>query len=355
MPALQIIALDTATPQLRAPATGDTYLAPRAIAITPEALTGSAAGSSLDIAQTWNTTGTPTALKLNVTDTASNANSLLMDLQVGGSGRLSVRKTGAVLSKSFIASSWDASGQITLNYFGFGLELPGNRAVAWNDGIASSGFPDVLLYRDAAATLAQRNGANAQTFRIYNTTDSGITNYERGFVGWSSNTLRIGTEKGGTGTARALEFQTDGVTRLTLSTTGNATFSNRLYVNSTSTYLESDTSQLYVFIGGRTAVSFRQSTNFSFSNECGLSWASGTDASGGTLDLRLSRAAANILRLGGNQDSTTGGAMEFFEMTAPAAPAANNVRIYAVDNGSGKTQLMALFATGAAQQLAIEP
>jgi hypothetical protein len=40
---------------------------------------------------------------------------------------------------------------------------------------------------------------------------------------------------------------------------------------------------------------------------------------------------------------------------APAAPAANKVRIYAVDNGSGKTQLMALFATGAAQQIAIEP
>ena len=43
------------------------------------------------------------------------------------------------------------------------------------------------------------------------------------------------------------------------------------------------------------------------------------------------------------------------EMTAPAAPAANSVRIYAEDNGSGKTRLMALFATGAAQQIAIEP
>jgi hypothetical protein len=47
--------------------------------------------------------------------------------------------------------------------------------------------------------------------------------------------------------------------------------------------------------------------------------------------------------------------IETSEMTAPAAPAANGVRIYAVDNGSGKTQLMALFATGAAQQIAIEP
>jgi hypothetical protein len=43
------------------------------------------------------------------------------------------------------------------------------------------------------------------------------------------------------------------------------------------------------------------------------------------------------------------------EMTAPSAPATNSVRIYAEDNGSGKTRLMALFATGAAVQIAIEP
>jgi hypothetical protein len=49
------------------------------------------------------------------------------------------------------------------------------------------------------------------------------------------------------------------------------------------------------------------------------------------------------------------GALELAEMTAPGAGAANTVRIYAVDNGSGKTQLMAIFNTGAAQQLAIQP
>ena len=43
------------------------------------------------------------------------------------------------------------------------------------------------------------------------------------------------------------------------------------------------------------------------------------------------------------------------EMTAPAAPAANGYKIYAEDNGAGKTRLMVLFATGAAQQIAIEP
>lgn len=54
--------------------------------------------------------------------------------------------------------------------------------------------------------------------------------------------------------------------------------------------------------------------------------------------------------------STTGGAgLEMVEMTAPAAAPANSGRLFLQDNGSGKTQLMIVFATGAAQQIAIEP
>lgn len=49
------------------------------------------------------------------------------------------------------------------------------------------------------------------------------------------------------------------------------------------------------------------------------------------------------------------GYSEMTEITAPGAGAANTVRIYAEDNGSGKTRLMAIFPSGAAQQIAIEP
>lgn len=49
------------------------------------------------------------------------------------------------------------------------------------------------------------------------------------------------------------------------------------------------------------------------------------------------------------------GHMEYSEITAPAAPAANKVVVFARDNGSGKTQLCARFATGAIQILATEP
>jgi hypothetical protein len=63
---------------------------------------------------------------------------------------------------------------------------------------------DLLLSRDAAGTLAQRNGINAQTYNIYNTYTS-ATNFERGHIGWNdpADTFVIGTEAGsGGGTVR---------------------------------------------------------------------------------------------------------------------------------------------------------
>ena len=69
-------------------------------------------------------------------------------------------------------------------------------------------------------------------------------------------------------------------------------------------------------------------------------------------DVRLGRTAAGVI---GVLDSSTGGAsVEFTEQTAPTG-AANKARIYTEDNGAGKTRLMVIFGSGAAQQLAIEP
>jgi len=81
------------------------------IADTTLAGSGALAGTLLDLAQTWNTTGTPTAIKLNITDTASNANSNLMDLQTGGTSRFRVDKTGNLII---------FSGSITLTNGNFG-------------------------------------------------------------------------------------------------------------------------------------------------------------------------------------------------------------------------------------------
>jgi hypothetical protein len=90
-----------------------------------------------------------------------------------------------------LASSGNASAEIRTS--GLGL---GSNSLSWGS-IGST--QDVILTRDAAAILAQRNSTNAQTFRLYNTyTDA--SNYERGFFRWSSNVLEIGAEAAGTGT-----------------------------------------------------------------------------------------------------------------------------------------------------------
>lgn len=65
-----------------------------AILVSNYSLTGSDATSMFDLTGTWNTSGTPTALKLNLTDAASNAASALMDLQVGGVSQFNVNKVG---------------------------------------------------------------------------------------------------------------------------------------------------------------------------------------------------------------------------------------------------------------------
>jgi hypothetical protein len=63
-----------------------------------------------------------------------------------------------------------------------------------------------LVY--ASDALAQIRSTTAQAFRVYNTTDSNTApaNYERGMFDWTttSNILTIGTQKGGSGTARAV-------------------------------------------------------------------------------------------------------------------------------------------------------
>ncbi len=83
-----------------------------------------------------------------------------------------------------------------------------------------------------------------------------------------------------------------------------------------------------------------------------IGWSSGSPSAVAE-DVAFLRVAAGII---GVRDGTTGGgALSWVEQTAPSAPAANGVYVYAQDNGGGKTQLMALFSSGAAQQIAIQP
>lgn len=62
-------------------------------------------------------------------------------------------------------------------------------------------------------TLEQINGTNAQSLHVYNTSMT-ATNYERGFMRWTSNVLRIGMEQVG-GSGRNVEIWRNGLAVLT--------------------------------------------------------------------------------------------------------------------------------------------
>lgn len=191
----------------------------------------------IDATQTWNAGGVAfSGFKLNVTDTASAAASLLMDLQVGGITKLAFRKDGYLFFGNLASVNGDPSGKLMVRP-GSGI---GSGTVAvlnchihgtGNIGFAPTtpdGSPDTILVRDGAPnTHAWRNGANAQTARIYNTfTDA--SNFERGVLDWSTtaNTFTIGTQKAGTGATRSVTFVTGGTTAMTLGTDQAANFPN---------------------------------------------------------------------------------------------------------------------------------
>lgn len=174
----------------------------------------------------------------------SNNSPLTVNRTLTGSG------TASLPSYSFSGDTntgWYSSGADEISLaLGGGQWLrfvQGQVRLLSNDLTFGSGS-DLLLSRDAANTLGQRNSTNAQAFRVYNTyTDA--SNYELGQLSWQTNQFLIGSTAAGTGTARTLvlgngtrtvvgsttddaatTFQVNGGAKITsnISTGGNLTF-----------------------------------------------------------------------------------------------------------------------------------
>jgi len=184
-----------------------------------------AADTPLNITQTWNNAGvTFTGLKANVTDTASAAASLLMDLQVGGVSKEKTDKDGnktltglcqatgftfgSDRTYSYVASQGYLIARLGSGIFvgaegGFAdrLFLKSTGSLEFSNSASLPGAPDLKLFRDAADTLAQRRSTNPQTLRVYGTyTDS--SNYERLSLTANSTAITLASEAAGTGTRR---------------------------------------------------------------------------------------------------------------------------------------------------------
>lgn len=204
----------------------------KGLVISGYSITDTTSRAILDLSGTFNNSGlTGTLILANLTDTSSIAGSLLMDLQVGGSSKFNVAKSGAVTSSSgFTAGStagmrasdftcYTSGSVLKVELFATtpGVYLSSDSFVAWRSATdINSGSNDTFLYRDAANTLALRNSTSAQTFNVYNTwTDA--SNYERLALNFSSNIAHIGNTKAGTGTARVLQIDYGGTTTAAIS------------------------------------------------------------------------------------------------------------------------------------------
>ena len=129
----------------------------QALVASGYSLTGANAQALLDLSGTWNTSGNPNAIQLNLADTASGATSKLMDLQIGGVSKYSF----------------------------------------FNPARASVGL--------------QIAGANFGGWLVVNGSDASVTNnfeYLQAYV--SANTFIIDSNKAGTGTPRTLSLRVGG-------------------------------------------------------------------------------------------------------------------------------------------------
>jgi hypothetical protein len=150
-----------------------------------------------DMSAVWGTATQFTGIKYNVTGTDSSlSTSLLMDLQVGGVSQLSVSKTGQITKSTGNLNLQPTGGVTTFRgnevaidggWSFVGLRMSDRSQISWSSGGTFSG-PELTILRDAANTLAQRNGANAQEFRLYGTYTA-ADNFQRLAITSASVTL----------------------------------------------------------------------------------------------------------------------------------------------------------------------
>ena len=336
----------------------------------------------LNLTQTWdNNAVTFTGIKYNVTNTNSAAASLLMDLQVGTTSLFSVGKAGNVKAPTGSAAApsyaMDTTGMYSratfarVNFSVGGtdtgveigpvtLALQNTASLVWTAGTLPSSSPDTYITRKAAANLrfgaADAASPVAQTLSVQSIV-GGLTGTPNLSAAAYPFTI-TGAQGTGTGAGGSIVFQvapagSSGPAQnaladaLTIASTKLVTLTGDLGLYSSNTLRIGGSSVNWQITATTTGIIQGSANYYGFFDGTNL-------AAGGSVDTRLYRDAAGVLGVRGTSTSV-GAALSFIEQTAPASPAANIVRIYAEDNGSGKTRLMAIFATGAAQQIAIEP
>jgi hypothetical protein len=124
--------------------------------ITGFSLSGADTSAALALSGTWNTSGTPTYLLINLTDTSSNAASLFEDFQISGSSKWKIEKDGDATSVGTITgANLTATGLVnSVNYRitatgcnvnGRLLQIDGSGNISCVDSVAGSGVQATMV------------------------------------------------------------------------------------------------------------------------------------------------------------------------------------------------------------------
>jgi hypothetical protein len=136
-----------------------------------------------NLTDAWTDGSTYTAIKMNVTDTSSNAASNFLDLQIGGTSVTTIRKNGLILfgngsnpsvaGTSAIGNGRDqfeltifnnTSGTATFRYDG-GLRMGSGQPIGWwtNSDTQGVGSTDTTLSRNSAGIIGVNNAQSTNT------------------------------------------------------------------------------------------------------------------------------------------------------------------------------------------------
>ena len=283
--------------------------------LTGDTLTASA--PVLNLAQTWNNGAvTFTGVKLNVTDTTSGSSSLLMDLQVGGSSKMSVSKGGALTLNGFPFARDNGSGQFIISSNGADalyVSANGTRVASGAYfGFSNAGInnPDLYLLRRGAANiqlgLADAASPVAQTFSVQSVV-AGTSNTA------GANFTITGSQGTGTGAGGSIIFQvapagTTGtaqnalVAALTIGSDKNIIQGGNGY----NWYYNASESQAFSIQPNNANVGF--SINVNGVRVCSSTpyYGFGASVSSQAGDLFLSRAGAGVVQVGTTSNNASG-------------------------------------------------
>jgi len=175
-----------------------------ALTVTGGSITGSGTAGFVSLAGTWNTSGSPTALKLNVTNTASGASALLADFQASTVTKWNVSKAGLVTQAGGLTLS---GGSPTTSIVTFGNS---NQFIRIGDD-GPAGLYHYTNYGSATAGhrfYGYGTAGNQLKFELANTVFgarvylafTNASNYERFAITPSAGTVTLEAETAGTGT-----------------------------------------------------------------------------------------------------------------------------------------------------------